>query len=112
MTSRILLATSASADCAWVLWSQKSTLAKDLTNVTTDPAQPDASFQAVAECDSQAKSHATSLLVAMRAAGAKRSEVGRIYGGWRTVFERENEAGAVDFKCFPDTIDPRGPKRK
>jgi hypothetical protein len=81
------IATSAAAECAWVVWS-----------IPTDPRLLDApaekiyypveGYGAKAECD--------------RAAIARTAK----------NIERPGEAPRFRFFCLPDTVDPRGPKGK
>jgi hypothetical protein len=80
----LTLATSASAECAWVLWEK-----------ATDPAQ--GTWQAITAAASREKYLETS-------AEYTRSNVEQI--------QRGRMSSTLAYECFPDTADPRGPKGK
>ena len=78
-----VMAASASAECAWVLWIHP--------DPRSDRAEPYDSYETRADCQAW---------VAMMKKGIER---GREYG--------PGLSGLEPF-CLPDTVDPRGPKGK
>src|SRR3989442_759177 len=102
--------TSASAECAWVLWKAQSKFERGDVNLTIEPANPVGAFTASGECDRVAHDQAEAYRLLMRTlASIKKAEVSRLdYGGWRVVLQGENEVRSTDYQCFPDTVDPRG----
>ena len=83
-------ATSASAECAWVLWSSVK-----FTRETMPPF-PILARESRSECEAE------------RAAQMAR---------WDERMTKGRDAKDVDvvskvYQCFPDTVDPRGPKGK
>ena len=76
----LVLATSASAECAWVLW------VRDVSTLGPSAFEPQESYTSKKECERD-RSRAT---------------------------ENAKKAGRTRefYHCFPDTIDPRGPKGK
>src|SRR5437016_592241 len=76
---------SANAECAWVLWTSTYSLSDGHTEWSTFSA-----FRTKKECDASASSW-----IAVERESQKR-EPKRMW--------------MVTFPCFPDTVDPRGPK--
>jgi len=88
----LTLATSASAECAWILWKQTV----DIAVAMAPPAERDVSKLLVWET---------------RAAYEKKQACDDALA---TEERRLREVGASSPKlvCLPDTVDPRGPKGK
>jgi hypothetical protein len=98
----LVVATSASAECAWVLWTvavevdPKVPLAE--ANMTFYPSrwQPLKAYEKASACSEardQSMQEANSTLLS----------------------RKKNKAGMLEttlHRCFPDTVDPRGPKGK
>lgn len=82
----------AEAECAWVLWKQVTKY-----NDTLVPLKAEGAHESRARCVSAAK-----LLVS----GA-RAFVEENASGWTKHYD---DGMILDYRCFPDSIDPRGPK--
>jgi hypothetical protein len=95
----LALATSASADCAWVLWEQ----------INAQSPEPKAGFSNNEACQADLKGR-----IAELAQQYPVSTLGRTGGTVKGNDPRTNQTYTflMLYTCLPDTIDPRGPKGK
>jgi len=102
-------ATSASAECAWVLW-QHSVMGKS-TSVTTEPVDAYETKQAwgnaiLAELTkAEASRSATTLVTVDRASNSVVTMV-------KTKSGKVEPLISYSLFCLPDSVDPRGPKAR
>jgi hypothetical protein len=109
MTTRILLitlcllalASSVSAECAWVLWSAPG---------ATDPSVPlaQATVSIVPSNWQPVRAYDTSKACEAALSDSQRDE-------FAALLKRQHKPGATvldthAYRCLPDTVDPRGPK--
>jgi hypothetical protein len=92
----LALATSAHAECAWMLWSQQASEWRLQTVNTSLPACESSREVVVGERASLLRSRKITPL------SVQSDSVSWIDGSTYTL---------IIFRCVPDTIDPRGPKR-
>lgn len=92
----LALATSATAECAWVLWS-----------VTADPNVPPA--QASTSLRRAIWTPITAFETAKACAAAETESSNQERN---IVGQKDRAVWPRIFHCFPDTLDPRGPKGK
>jgi hypothetical protein len=103
----LAFATSASAECAWVLWQRVDSFDARGALVSS-PTSVGATYTTSAECitaiDRLERQWQSPQAVLMRDAQTMLA-----------VMLRDNNQAvtkAMSFLCAPDTVDPRGPKRK
>jgi hypothetical protein len=105
----LAVAGSASAECAWVLWSQ-------VHNPNPGPWTLQTAFPSVRACtkalDTREKEAKKATYVTedgrkINGVADRRAETDlfQLYG-------RDAKNGGVAWQCFPDTVDPRTPKAK
>ena len=105
-------AATANAECAWVLWEHRVTPSKEGSPTESWLAQDAVETRAVCEAKTEAL---IQRLVQPRASGSLRNyeRIGDSKGV--TMYQGRKEQGVYqtsDFRCLPDTVDPRGPKTK
>jgi hypothetical protein len=104
-----LLATSASAECAWVLWSQPYSPNPGAWVLQIAYPTIAACTQALDQREKKARESkwssdrraATDLFILYTRGGTKLD-----------IRDGDGTTGGTTWQCFPDTVDPRGPKGK
>jgi hypothetical protein len=88
LTALFLLvsAATASAECAWVLWTTAYRM--EGGRPVSEVIEPSSAYTKKGECDS----------------------VARIRDGREEERRKRDPSRERYFECFPDTVDPRGPK--
>jgi hypothetical protein len=103
--SLFLLATSASAECAWVLWLDSL----DMKTHEIEGPIPRSSYKTADECIKEIDS-------VWRGAGERLSDSSQHSRSApteaTTLFRTKKSAALMTYRCLPDTVDPRGPKGK
>ena len=91
----LAVVTSASADCAWVLWVYQLTSTTEVYSI--ESAQGSRSV-----CDKEALSFASVL----------RSKGYSVSTSTQAIIGTKEGQSSYKYFCLPDTVDPRGPKGK
>ena len=106
LVSLLLLAGSASAECAWVLWAHGAIIGEYPPDMKVDePWKPLGGWTARSECE------------AAKGLAFKRSEEQRgtpeAKANWQRFMGAYADKAKVDIEhvCLPSTVDPRAPKR-
>jgi predicted TPR repeat methyltransferase len=119
----LAVATSAHAEGAWVLWSQEVATEPGLAAEDKKAWRPIATFETKSSCFSDASTKAEELANMLRLSDGtvkgRKIEVQRLGLGQdhlavKSTFSGDLFDGArlwTFYKCLPDTVDPRGPKR-
>ena len=116
--------TSASAECAWVLWSQEVATEPGLATEDKKAWRPIAAFESKSDCFSDASTKAEKLAGILRLSDGtdkeRKIEVLRLgLGADHLAVKSTFSGGLFDgarmwtyYRCLPDTVDPRRPKGK
>ena len=116
--------TSASAECAWVLWRQEVATEPGLATEDKKAWRPIAAFESKSGCFSDASTKAEKLAGILRLSDGtdkeRKIEVLRLgLGADHLAVKSTFSGGLFDgarmwtyYKCLPDTVDPRRPKGK
>jgi hypothetical protein len=109
----LTVATSASAECAWVLWGS-NTSSEALGTVTWTPHGAYGSENGCGERVGVAVESVRGGILKLPAKAGQSIETGR---DWAEVTAMKPEwtkpvVVTLRFLCLPDTVDPRGPKGK
>jgi len=105
-------AAPAHGECAWVLWEHRVTPTKEGAPTETWLAREAVETRAV--CESKAEA-LIQRLVQPRASGALHNYERTGDSKGVTMYQGRKEQGAYqtsDFRCLPDTVEPRGAKGK
>ena len=87
----LAVAASASAECAWVLWSRATVTERNQFVMRLVPVT---GFPTSQECESRA------------------SELSKVTEAEKTTMREVMGVQSLNYTCLPDTVDPRGPKGK
>jgi hypothetical protein len=120
----LAVAASASAEDAWVLWSQEVATEQGLVTEDKKAWRRIAAFDSKSACFSDASTKAEDLAGILRSSDGtnkeRKIEVQRLgLGADQLAVKSTFSGGLFDgarmwtfYRCFPDTVDPRGPKGK
>jgi len=102
-----LLAVAASAECAWVLWSQPYSPNPGAWVLQT-------AYPTIAACTQDLDQRETHAREAKRSADRRAAtDLFILYSRGGTKLDiRDDTKGGTTWQCFPDTVDPREPKAK
>ena len=100
-------ATSAAAECAWVLWTEARVITSNATGNRQDHLlRPTETYESKSQCVAAVAKELTSYPARKDA----KSETRTTPTGYSTVYA-EGGMVSTDWRCFRDTVDPRGTKR-
>jgi hypothetical protein len=105
----LVFATSARAECAWVLWSQVHNPNPGAGVLQTAYPNVNACTKALdqREKDGRKATYVTEDGRKLKGATDRRAETDLFL-----LYGRDASNGGVAWQCFPDTVDPRGAKGK
>ena len=101
--------TSASAECAWVLWSQVHDPRPGVWQLQTAYPNVGACSKAL---DQREKEGRKAVYVTESGAKIKGLTDRRAPTDLYLQYGSDESTGGIAWQCFPDTVDPRGPKGK
>jgi hypothetical protein len=96
----LALATTASAECAWVLWTE--------TTFTSKADRPPSTYWTA----EQGFSDSSGCWDILKTILDQRRKGGDRYTVWETNVMDNRSLDIRRYACLPDTVDPRGPKGK
>jgi hypothetical protein len=96
---------TASAECAWVLWNEFPTVFRQVGLRGMDGLNIVEAFDTKSACDAAAMFHAKKQEEEKRA-DASYTKVTR-NGTW-VFWESDTALGSYRYRCLPDSIDPKG----
>jgi hypothetical protein len=123
LCSLLALAASASAETAWVLWSQEVATEPELVTEDKTAWRRIAAFESKSACFADASTKAEELAGMLRASDRtvkeRKIEVQRLgLGGDHLAVKSTFNAGLYDgarmwtfYRCLPDTVEPRGRRK-
>jgi len=94
--SLLTSAAAAHAECAWVLWRHTAAGPEGLSQIVTEDWDPMGAVESKSECDR--------MVVRLAPSGSIRE--------YKTLQSGVRGQMLAILHCFPDTVDPRGPKGK
>jgi hypothetical protein len=111
----LAFATSAAAECAWVLWSEYLQLFPGQANPVTAGWQIESTVGTYTMCEASSKEHAerhsqpdpndTNIRWVKMDRG-----LGAGFSVHKLLTQPTNASSVMVFQCFPSTVDPRGPR--
>jgi len=112
----LLTAGPASAECAWVLWMKTELVNVTAGKIESDGWQIESAVPTYAACTTSARRRAERTAEPSEGPNVKGTGLNELIGGGFRVSKQyrspEHASASVEFRCFPDTVDPRGPKGK
>jgi hypothetical protein len=99
-------AATASADGAWVLWSHNDFRIEGIPEVTQDKWLVQDSAPNQVQCMARLEQ------LSVKAAGMRVIDESDTFRVWTSPNLKPEIHQRVRLECFPDTVDPRGPKGK